>query len=361
MRIGYVAEPYEEKNASGMGYVISELLKHLLVLGRGHEVTVFSTKHVSRDFIPGQYKTVAIPKGFFKKIVWFRKHRDIDVLLYMAPLLALFPPRSTRTIVLCQELSKFSGSALVGAFSFIRDTIVLPRAFAHAHSIVVPSEATKQDILERYRVAPEKIVVIPDGFQDLSVYANEYVEPKISQPYFFFAGKVKERKNVHGIVRAFVLFKKKTAESVQLVIAGDYGGPYYEEIMKTLRDGGVAEDVHFVGYTTQAQLYSYYRGAIACVFPSFSEGFGMPIIEAMSLGVPVITSNISSMAEVAGEAGLLVNPYEPQSIADAMENVYANTKLRHRLIEKGISRAAEFSWQRAAREVFAVLQEKHLT
>ena len=361
MRIGFVAEPYEEQNASGMGFVISELLKNMLQQGSKHEFTVYSSKTVSKDFIPGKYKIVSIPRGFLKKWWWFfRMPYEIDVLLFAAPLLPLVPTRSIRSIVICQELAsqKIQPKGFVElAFVFVRDRILMPLCLRNAERIIAASQATKKDLLEFYTLPTEKIVVIYDGYQDLSGYevTKIAVDEKL-KPYFFFAGKVKYRKNVHGIAQAFVDFKKRTGASVQLVVAGDYGGEYYEDIMRSLRKGGVDTDVHFIGYTVGAKLYAYFKNALAVVFPSINEGFGMPIIEAMSIGTPVITSKISSMAEAAGDAAILVDPFDVSDISRAMERVYRDEHLRKDLIQKGYVRAKNFSWQKATQEFLSVVE-----
>src|SRR3989344_1321641 len=359
MKIGFVAEPYEEHNASGMGFVVSELLKNMLTQGTSHEFVIYSTSPIDRNFIPGTYRTVRLPRGFIRKIFWFFwMPREIDALLFVAPLLPLLIPRSVRPIVICQELAsqKIRPNGFTETlFAFIRDRVLMPLCIRRAKVIIAASDATRRDLQKFYGVPEQKLKVIYDGYQDLSRYAAD--APTIDKaltPFFFFAGKVKYRKNVHGIVSAFIDFKKRTKVSVQLVIAGDYGGEYYEEIMKTLHEAEMEREVHFIGYTSGSKLYAYYKDALAVVFPSINEGFGMPIIEAMSVGTPVITSNISSMAEAAGNAALLVDPFDVSDISRAMEHIFYDTGLRAKLIEKGYVQAKKFSWEKTAKEYMYV-------
>ena len=359
MIIGFVAEPYEEHNASGMGFVVSELLKNLMQQGKGHEFVVYSNLPVSKTFIPGAYRTAPVPKGLLKKLWWFwRMPDEVDVLLFVAPLLPLILRRGIRSIIICQELGsqKIKPEGREALYAFVRDRMLMPLCLKRADVVAAASEATRQDLLHFYRIAPEKVVVIYDGYQDLTRYAAR--APAIEEnmkPYFFFAGKVKPRKNVHGLAKAFVDLKKHHPEC-KLVIAGDYGGEYYERIIHILRDGGVEKDVFFIGYINASELYAYYKNAVAVTFPSLNEGFGMPIIEAMSVGTPVITSNISSMAEAAGDAALLVDPHNPQDIARAMELALTDQALRADLIVKGLERAKNFSWQKAAGEFLALIE-----
>lgn len=361
MRIGFVAEPYEEHNASGMGFVVSELLREMLRQGEQHEFVVYSSRQVSKDFIPGAYRYVKIPSGFFKKMYWFfRMKSEVDTLLFVAPMFPFILPKGIRSIVICQELASqnIRPQGLVGSlFAFLRDRVLMPVCLRRADVIAAASHATRKDIQKHYPYAAHKVVVIYDGYQDLGRYAA--TAPGIDEslvPYFFFAGKVKYRKNIHGIAEAFVAFKKRTQAPATLVIAGDYGGEYYERIRRILKEGGVEKDVRFVGYVSGPQLYSYFKRALAVTFPSINEGFGMPIIEAMSLGTPVITSKISSMAEAAGDAALLVDPHDSEDISQAMARLYEQQDLREKLIVRGYARAKDFSWPKAAREFLDVIE-----
>lgn len=361
MRIGFVLEPYEESHASGMGFVMSELLKEMLKQGSEHEFIVYSTKQVSPSFIPGKYQVVRLPQGFLKKWWWFLcMRKEVDALLFSAPLLPLVPPRGIRSVMICQELGSQKIRPMLRElpFTFLRDQILMRLSLTRTDAVAAASNATARDVRTFYSVPEDKLFVVYDGYQDLHMLAPGAPIDETFTSFFFFAGKVKYRKNVHGIAKAFVIFKQRTNASTKLVIAGDYGGRYYREIMNILETGGVSQDVHFVGYVSGALMYSYYTKALAVVFPSLNEGFGMPIIEAMSLGTPVITSNISSMAEAAGEAALLVNPLDVEDISSAMKRVYSDPSLRETLRTKGYERSKQFSWPKAARE-FLTLVESH--
>lgn len=360
MRIGFVAEPYEEKNASGMGYVVLELMRNLPREGAAHEFIFYSSRPIDRAFVPGNYQNVIIPHHFVKKLWFFFTVKDRpQALIFMVPMMPLII-RGIHAIPMCQELAsqKIPPQGLSARlFAFVRDQILMRISFARASHIIAASEATKKDLMHFYGIDTSRITVSYDGFQSLEVYKDRAVPVNEKlKPYFFFIGKVKYRKNVHGIVSAFIRFKKRISSNCQLVIAGDYGGSYYETIRKEIDDAHMEGDVHFVGYTVKGALYSYYKNALACVFPSINEGFGMPIVEAMSLGTPVITSNISSMTEVADDAALLVDPHNVDAISGAMERIHADEVLRNNFITKGLERSKIFSWPKAAREYIAVVE-----
>ena len=359
MRIGYIAEPYEEQGASGMGYVVHETMRHMLVEGRGtHTFVFYSSTPINRSFIEGEYENVRMPKGFIRQFIWFLTRRlQVDVLFFMVTLLPLLIRKGTKTIPILQELE---GKDVLSSMSlrtkiveFTHDRILLPLTLRRAACSIVPSNATKKEVLAAYRIPQERLSVIPNGFQNLENVQSIPPAPSL-KPYFFFAGRVKFRKNVHGIVTAFIAFKQRTHTPVQLVIAGPHGGAYFRELQEKLAQAGLTNDAHFLGYVSTEELRGLFENALACVFPSLHEGFGMPILEAMSLGVPVITSSVSSTAEVGADAALLVSPTDTHAISEAMEKIHTDPALRVTLIKKGLERARLFSWSRAAREYLAL-------
>jgi len=360
MRIGIVIEPYEESHASGMGYAVLQTARHLIAHAPEHEYVLFSSSAIDGEVIPGSYTKVRIPSNFFGKLwFFFRLPKDrVDVLTFMLPLLPFVT--SCTTVPIFQELGsqKIKPRGIRAKLvAIVRDRILMPFTLRHASVIIASSEATRADILRYYSVLPEKVLTIHIGFQLWEQYKNQ--TPKIDaslEPFFFFAGKVKPRKNVHGIVEAFISFKERSHAPCHLVIAGDYGGEYAARMQESVRKAQLESFVHFLGYVDNPTIYALYTRAIACVFPSFNEGFGMPILEAMSLGTPVITSNISSMIEVAGDAAVLVDPHAPNTIAQAMELLWSNKEVRDKHIARGTQRAKLFSWESTAKryvEVFA--------
>ncbi|MEK7511135.1 MAG: glycosyltransferase family 1 protein [Patescibacteria group bacterium] len=362
MRIGFVIEPYETAHASGMGYVVLEFARELIRQSVGeHEIVLYSSHAVTKEGIPGTYELVSLPKHFLGRLwYFFTKKPEVDVLLFMTPLLSIVTSRKVKTVALCQEL----GSQKIPVegmrpklFAFFRDHVLMPLSLNRSAAVIVPSEATADDIRTYYPQVAHKLHLVPDGYQDLTIYRDSASEiPEAYKPYFFFAGKVKYRKNLHGIVSAFIRFKEQTGSPAKLVIAGDHGtGEYFQNMIQELQAHGLEQDVHFIGYTVGATLYSYYTNAHVFVFASLNEGFGMPILEAMHLGVPVITSSISSMAEVAGEAGLLVDPYSIEDMAEKFERMMTDQALRETCIARGKERAAAFSWERSTQGLLQIL------
>lgn len=365
MRIGFIAEPYEEKNASGLGYFVLELIRAFLDENKTDEFIIYSSKLFKKERLSDNARNILIPKGFIARNFWFLKNFKnselmSDVFIFNIPLLPFKMPKPIKTVNICHELviDKLKSKNLKEwLINFIRDRILMPIALKEASIIAAISNATKNDILKFYKVDRKKIKVIYNGYNDLTVFNKGSVEwDKVKRPFFLFVGKVKYRKNVHGILDAFISFKRKTGANCRLVIAGGYGDGYYQKLIKKISKNDLLEDVIFTGYVDEKEKYALYKNAIALVFPSLTEGFGMPIVEAMSLGTPVITSNIPSTAEVASDAALIVDPFDIKGLANSMDSIFFDKGMRANLAKKGLERAKMFSWHKTAKEYLDLIK-----
>lgn len=228
-----------------------------------------------------------------------------------------------------------------------------PRFANRANRIATVSEFSKQDIERTYGIAQNKIDVVGNGarkiYQQKSAAEISAAKQKfgIRDAYFIYAGAIQPRKNLANIFRAFDSFKKKNPGTVQLVIAGRKAWKF-KEALEVYEAMHYKADVIFTGHLSSEDLASLMAGALAMVYVSLFEGFGIPIIEAMNCGTPVITSKVSSMPEVAGDAALLVNPQSVSEIAEAMEKISKDEQLRKALIVKGNMQKQKFSWDKAA-------------
>ncbi len=220
------------------------------------------------------------------------------------------------------------------------------------------SQASRADILSAFGVPENKIHVIYPGVssrfrptRDTAAIIRILEKYGIASPFFLFIGALEPRKNLSCLLRAFALFLRARlgGERYRLVLAGP-GGPAFAELQQIARELEILEHVQFLGFITDDDIPSLYSAARAFVFPSLGEGFGLPIVESMACGTPVVTSNVSSIPEVAGDAAVLVDPEDVQALARAMEAVAFDSEVRQRLVKKGIERAALFTWPRAAQE-----------
>lgn len=235
---------------------------------------------------------------------------------------------------------------------------VLPRVARRARRVIAVSQATKQDILELLGVPNERVTVVYNGVprfaeQDLQQSSrNTSVRARYRLPERFVlaVGELDPRKNLERLVAAvdYLRTRPKTSD-LALVHAGPEG------LLRRAELQG-AGAVHFLGYVPVADLFELYRLARCCAYPSLWEGFGLPVLEAMAAGCPVVTSAISAPAEIAGETALLVDPMSTDEIASALERLWTDDGLRADLARRGLARAREFTWERAARETAAVYE-----
>lgn len=229
------------------------------------------------------------------------------------------------------------------------------RVAAH---ILADSEATKSDLVTHYATPPDKITVAYPGRDETLAPVRDSTEIEtvkahcgIVGDYFLYVGTLQPRKNLSRIVNAFATLKSKAV----LVLAGTRGW-LYQDLFTQVRRMGLEGRVLFPGYIPDKDKAVLMSGALAFVFPSLYEGFGLPVIEAQSCGCSVITSTTSSLPEVAGDAALLVDPHDVTAISAAMQRVIAEPALREHLIDRGFVNARRFSWEACAQSVLNAIQ-----
>jgi glycosyltransferase involved in cell wall biosynthesis len=232
-----------------------------------------------------------------------------------------------------------------------------PRFAKRANRIATVSEYTRADIVKRYGVEEEKIDVVYNGanasYKPVDESTVKITRDKYTAgaPYFVFVGTIHPRKNLSNLFLAFDTFKKRKESNIKLLIVGDKKW-WTEDIRKSYESLEHKKDVVFAGRLSTKELHHAVASALAMTYVSFFEGFGIPIVEAYYCGVPVITSNVTSMPEVAGDAALLVDPFSVESICDAMMKIAWDRTLRSTLIQKGKIRGKEFNWEKSAEKLW---------
>lgn len=225
----------------------------------------------------------------------------------------------------------------------------IPQVLRQAEHVICDSQATAKDIANFCKISPDLISPIFPGY-DASFF--RFLDLPTSN-YFLYIGRHNPYKNLQRIVAAFAALPDNS--EYELWIAGSEDKRYTPLLKAQVAELGLSDRIKFLDYLPPAQLPEVINRAIALVFPSLWEGFGLPVLEAMACGTPAITSNISSMPEVAGGAALLVNPYSVGEIAAAMGEIARDGKLRSHLQAMGLARAKEFSWEKTGRETAAIL------
>lgn len=240
---------------------------------------------------------------------------------------------------------------------------LVPRVARQAAVVITDSQSARRDLQARLGLSPHRISVVPLGVSPSfrrSISKEEMAETRrryrLPDKYFLSISSLEPRKNLKGIVSAYRLLPPEVADEHRLVIVGAgnriFADPGLHESLAGIKPGSVVTP----GYVPSGDLPTIYRMATALVFPSFYEGFGLPVLEAMAASTPVITSNRSSLPEVAGHAAVLIDPGSREEIAAAMELIATDSGTRHLLIERGKKRAAEFTWEKTARQTLAVLR-----
>lgn len=238
-----------------------------------------------------------------------------------------------------------------------------PRFAKKACRIGTVSEFTKQDISDRYGIHKDRIDVLYNGADEkYRPYSTEdiaLVRKKYSKgwPYFLFIGLIHPRKNLARLIQAYDQFRKETPSKVKLLVVGSKKW-WTTDIKDAYECARYKEDIIFTGRVTPEQIREIIPSALAMTYVSIFEGFGIPILEAMFCDVPVITSNVSSMPEVGGDAAVYVDPFSTESITQALKLVYRDENLRKELIEKGKLQRARFSWQKTADNLWNCIQKE---
>lgn len=358
MRIAVNTRFLLKNKLEGIGWFTYESLKRITVQHPEHEFIFFFDRTFPKEFIFSDNVTgkVIFPPARhpFLWYWWFehalpaalKKHKS-DIFLstdgYLS-LKAVLPQVTVMHDLAFEHFPEHVSPLTARYYKYFT-----PKYAQKARRIATVSSFSKQDIVSLYDVAPEKIDVVYNGANDLFVPLSRTEQEKVrgeftgGNPYFIYAGALQPRKNIIRLYQAFDLFKKKNPGNIKLVMAGRNWS--YDEAMKVHAAMEFKDAVVFPGHLTRLGLSRLMAASEGLVYVSLFEGFGIPIVEAMYCDVPVITSNISSMPEVAGDAGLLTDPYSIEDIANKMEMLYRNKALALQLVERGRLQRLIFNWQ----------------
>ncbi|HET6454025.1 MAG TPA: glycosyltransferase family 1 protein [Armatimonadota bacterium] len=228
------------------------------------------------------------------------------------------------------------------------------RAVRKANAVIAISENTRRDVIEAFKVPESRVLTTPLGVDESFGPAPKVRIEETRRRYgmgeqsLLYVGTLEPRKNIAMLLAAFGQVRTDFEQPCELVLAGGKGW-FYDEIFRLVESLGLRNHVRFTGYVRKEDLPVLYSAAAVFVYPSLYEGFGLPPLEAMACGTPVITSNASSLPEVVGDAGIMVDPHDAQALAEAILRVMRDPDLRQEMSEKGIERAKQFSWQQTAR------------
>ncbi len=278
----------------------------------------------------------------------------LHALAYVTPIVAPCP-----TVVTVHDLSFVRYPEAFRPLNRLYLQVMTRRSVLRARRIIADSFSTRDDLVQTWNIPSERIYVVHVGVEKAYRPAPpEAVEAfrrrrGLPERFVLYLGTLEPRKNVIAAVEAFARWIQATGDRTTWLILGGAKGWYYERIFSRVQELGITDRVRFPGYIPSAELPDWYRAAEVFLYPSLYEGFGLPPLEAMACGTPVITSNTSSLPEVVGDAALKVDPHDVEAIAEALARLLEDADLRRQLREAGLERARLFSWERTARETIA--------
>jgi len=317
---------------------------------------------------PGHVRTITLPVSErLLTILWHRLRLPLWVEWIAGPLdvfhspdFVLPPVRRARTVLTVHDLSfvRVPECADPGLRSYLQR--VVPASARRADIVLADSECTKADVVELLGVDVSRVVVVYPGveprFQRVQDrQALDAVRQRYNLPDHFALGlgTLQPRKNLGRLIEAYAGVREELGSELHLVIAGGAGW-MYESVFRRVAELGLQNLVSFPGYIADEDLPTLYSLADLFVFPSLYEGFGLPVLEAMACGTPVVTSAVSSLPEVAGDAALLVDPLDTQALAEAMRRALDDTRLRSEMVQKGLEQARRFTWAVSARQLMEI-------
>ncbi len=360
----------------GIGYFSFEVLRRMVLSMPEHTFYFIFDRPYDSDFIFGKNVIpIVVPPPTRHPILWYiwfewsvariLKKLKPDVFLSMDNYCTL--NTKIRTVLVQHDISFVHYPKEVPRLVHAYYKFFIPKFLKKADRIITVSEFCKRDILSAYKnISPKKITVAFNGwreaFKPISDSEKENTRKTYTNgaPYFIYVGSINPRKNIDTLIKAFDMFKTNVSSEVKLVLVGRVAWQK-EKVMSAYKTSKFKSDIIFMGYVESSLLPALLGSALALTYISLFEGFGVPIIEAMSCEVPVITSNCTAMPEIANNAALLVNPTDIDDVANALQNIYADVDLRNQLIAKGKIRKNNFSWDTTAEIIQKIILDNYAT
>ena len=328
------------RNLSGVGVYSREILFGLARAHReGRYLFCYRPHRFLRSF------SDRLPGNASRRLL--REDRAPSADLFHALNQRLGVARHRRTVSTFHDLFVISGDYSTPEFR-ARFTAQARAAAERSDLIIAVSAFTARQVEQLLRVEPSKIRVIPHGARPALPQSG----PVSRETIILSVGAIQRRKNIVRLIGAF----EQTAPEWRLVLAGSFGFDS-EEALQRIERSSRKRDIQVLGYVSDSELENLYQRASILAFTSLDEGFGMPILDAMARGVPVLTSNISAMPEVSGDAALLVDPADVNAIADGLRRLSSDSELRDTLIRRGLARAKEFTWEKSVESTWQIYQE----
>jgi len=355
MRICIIADALDKNNA-GISQYVRQMIIHLK---RDHELTIIRLKK-SSDAVFSGVREIVIPRLFHFPLMpkiyvdLFLRNLDVDIIHYPSHIGSFFFPIKKKLVQTIPDVIPWK---LPETRNNVRDLgykLLTKPSIRNMDAIMTLSQSSKRDICSLFGIPEKKVFVVPLASSFEKPSSREVLKIKskykLSYPYFLFVGTLEPRKN---LVRALQAFARSGLNDYHFVFVGNAGWKY-DDVFKTIDILGLKNRVHVFSGVPNEDLPGFYAGSESLVFVSLYEGFGLPIVEAMSCGCPVITSSTSSMPEVGGKAALYVNPLDIDNIAQSMRDVLEKRSV---LVREGFKQAKKFSWEIAVQKTVEVYEK----
>lgn len=371
IKIGLNAR-YLQRRMTGIERYISELIKNVTLIDDTKQFVLFFCGHepipdlkLSKNV--STYISRKNTKNRSLRIIWeqfllAKELKENQISLFHGPSFVAPLLKPCKYVVTVHDLSYYLFPKSLTGITRLYFSVFLPYSLKKADKIIADSHSTKKDIMRLFRISETKIKVIHLGIDKLytSVKNKRFLgeiktKYNLPQKFILFTGMLSPRKNLPRMLRAFSSIKKNGWPH-KFVIVGAKGW-LYDSIFAQVKKLNLEKEVIFTEYVPDKDLPAFYTLADLFMFSTLYEGFGLPILEAMACGCPVVTSTTSSMPEVAGKAALLVNPRDTKAIADAIESILRDKKLRNKLIKRGFRQIQNFSWKKTAKETLKIYEE----
>ena len=358
MTIGIDASKVAKTYQTGTEIYSKEIIKAFSKIDQKNQYILYTPSEIKNKLsnLGKNFKIKVLPFGKFWtqiRLTHEMIRRKPDILFVPAHTLPLkFPKKSVVTI---HDLGFKHYPELYSGTDLLYHNWAANHSIKNACHILVDSEFVKIDILKFYTIDPQKISVVPLGYDKETYRPLKTKTNKI--PYVFYIGRLEEKKNIVGMIKAYAILRKESKIKHQFILAGRPGFGY-DRIEKTIKSlpAEIQKDIIQLGYVDQETYIKYLKEASILFFASFFEGFGLPLLEAMASGVPVVASNRTSIPEITSHAAVLVDPKKPFEMAVALSKVINNIGLQKALISKGLVRASLYSWEKTARQTLDILE-----
>ncbi len=365
MRIGIDCRIFGSR-FTGIGRYTHELVRNIITLNKKlphpHELILFFNNPEFQKFKTSKYvKKVLVDAGHYSiaeqtKFLKFLNKENLDLVHFTHFNVPLLYRRPYVVTIHDLTLSLFPNRKITKIHNRIGYHLAIKNATRTAKKVIAISENTKKDLVKLLKVPAKKITVIYNGVD--SSFKSAIGKPankSTKTPFLLYSGVWRGHKNLSRLIEAFYILKKDKKISLKLIITGK-PDPKFPEVKNSVKKFKLQKEVIFTGHIMEKELIKLYQSAQLFVFPSLYEGFGLPLLEAMKSGTPVVASNASSIPEICGKSNaIFFDPYDVKDIADKIYKVYKNKALQKRLIVRGFAHSEKFSWKRTAEKTFEII------